>query len=117
MKQRYLCQWNDIAEGDSRGFQLAGQGSSQPLSVLAVKKAGQLFLYHNLCPHAYIPLEWVEHEFLTTDKSLIQCANHGALFTIDGGHCVAGPCAGQKLRALTYIRDNDEIYLAPEVLE
>ena len=33
---------------------------------------------------------------------MIQCANHGALFVIENGECVAGPCNGKALIALPF---------------
>jgi nitrite reductase/ring-hydroxylating ferredoxin subunit len=47
-----------------------------------------------------LPLEWQANQFLTSDKSLIQCASHGALFEIESGECITGPCQGQALLAL-----------------
>jgi nitrite reductase/ring-hydroxylating ferredoxin subunit len=75
----------------SRGFEIAGQ------KLLAVRKDGQCHVYRNSCPHRGIPLEWLPDQFLDASASLIQCATHGALFLIDSGECVAGPCAGQSL--------------------
>lgn len=114
MKRLRLCHWDEIPEGQSRGFQLPRTAPSPPLGVLGIKKGGQVFIYRNLCPHAFIPLEWVEHEFLTADRSLIQCANHGALFTIDSGQCIAGPCTGQALQPLAYTCDDNVIYVDTE---
>src|SRR5690554_4209691 len=107
----YLCQWEDIAEGTSRGFRLQLPPDDHYRNVLAVKKRGLLYVYENLCPHAGIPLEWVEHQFLSHDNSLIQCANHGALFTIEQGLCVAGPCAGQSLATLPIEHQQQAVYV------
>ena len=38
--------------------------------------------------------------FLDVTGTLIQCASHGALFLIQSGRCVAGPCAGQSLKKI-----------------
>lgn len=100
-----LCAFADIPEGSGKGFQLAGS------KLFAVKQQGEVYLYRNACPHLGIALEWVEDQFLDSSRSMIQCANHGALFVIESGKCVAGPCAGQKLKAVVYeLRDND-IYI------
>ncbi|MBU2886111.1 Rieske (2Fe-2S) protein [Gilvimarinus agarilyticus] len=104
-----LCPSGEIGENESRGFTPSINGSPYP--VFAVRKNGQLMAYRNLCPHAYIPLEWVPDEFLTSDKSLIQCANHGALFTLDTGECVAGPCPGQSLQAVEISESDGTVYL------
>lgn len=89
-----LCSSDELAEGDSRGFPLAGG------SILLVRRDGRVYAYRNRCPHRGIPLEWQPDRFLDVSGSLIQCATHGALFVIESGECVAGPCAGESLAAL-----------------
>ena len=96
-----LCAPDEVAEGQSRGFELAEE------KLLAVRKDGQLYAYRNRCPHRGISLEWLPDQFLDASASLIQCATHGALFLIESGECVAGPCAGQALQALA-IREDDQ---------
>ncbi len=97
-----LCAASLIAEGHSKGFEVNGQ------RLFAVRKDGVVHVYENRCPHRQIPLEWLPDQFLDISGSLIQCATHGALFLIDSGECVAGPCAGQALRAL-HCRERDGI--------
>ncbi len=64
-------------------------------NYFAVRRDGIAYFYINRCPHRGIPLEWQPDKFLDQSASLIQCATHGALFLIESGECVAGPCAGQ----------------------
>ena len=94
-----------IPEQSGKGFKLGDQ------KFFAVKKNGQLFVYRNSCPHIGIALEWVEDQFLDSSKSMIQCANHGALFVIESGHCVSGPCSGQKLRKIQFQLIDGEIHI------
>lgn len=100
-----LCSLDDIPEGGSRGIQ---QGEHK---LLVVKHKGKVVVYRNNCPHLEIPLEWVEHQFLDSSGTMIQCANHGALFVIDSGKCVAGPCAGRKLEAVPFRIDANQLSL------
>lgn len=100
-----LCSLDDIPEGGSRGFQHG------ELKLLIVKHKGKVVAYRNTCPHLGIPLEWVEHQFLDSSGTMIQCANHGALFVIDTGKCVAGPCAGRKLEAVPFRIDANQLSL------
>ena len=65
----------------------------------------------NACPHIGIPLEFQPDEFLDMEKRFIQCANHGALFEIETGDCIAGPCAGQALQAARFEIDGDSVRL------
>lgn len=100
-----LCAADELAEGQSRGFEIAGD------KLFAVRKDGQVFVYRNRCPHRGIPLEWLPDQFLDHSASLIQCATHGALFLIDSGECVAGPCAGQSLEALGCAENDGAIWV------
>lgn len=102
---QFLCPSAHITEGQSRGLTLAER------RLLAVRQQGQVYLYENRCPHRGVPLEWVADQFLDASGSLLQCATHGALFLIDNGECVAGPCAGQRLRALPCEENAQGIWL------
>ena len=84
--------------------------------MFAVKKDDQLYLYCNRCPHLGTPLEWEEDRFLDADGALIQCSTHGALFQIDGGQCLAGPCKGKHLQAIPFILDNGLIMVEESAL-
>jgi nitrite reductase/ring-hydroxylating ferredoxin subunit len=101
----FLCTLNELPEGESRGFNCANT------NVFAVRYGGSIHVYLNACPHAGMPLEWVENRFLDSSGTLIQCANHGALFVIQSGLCVAGPCAGRKLEAIPHEVINNELWI------
>ncbi len=100
-----LCLSEDLPEGDSRGFQVNG------VAVFAVKKNGRILVYRNACPHRGIELEWVEHRFLSPEKTLIQCSTHGAQFVIESGLCVAGPCMGESLVAIPHHIKNGQVLI------
>jgi nitrite reductase/ring-hydroxylating ferredoxin subunit len=87
----------------------ASQNSGQPIgkefiidnnSIFAIYRRHTLRAYLNRCPHLGLPLNWLPDKFLDADGELIQCSSHGALFTIDQGLCVAGPCVDQSLLPL-----------------
>ena len=80
--------------------------------IFVVHKDGAFFAYYNKCPHTGATLEWQEDKFLDMDNALIQCATHDALFMIDSGECIAGPCAGDSLKALPLEIKADQIHLA-----
>ena len=102
---KFLCSSATLEEGQSRGLKIDG------LSLLAIRRQGLVYLYENRCPHRGVPLEWLPDQFLDHSGSLIQCATHGALFLIENGGCVAGPCAGQSLHALPCREDATGIWL------
>lgn len=102
---QYLCASTALVESQSLGFEIAGK------KLLLVRKDGQVFAYRNSCPHRGVPLEWQPNQFLDSSASLIQCAMHGALFLIDTGECVAGPCSGQSLDAIACKEDPEGIWV------
>lgn len=102
---QFLCASSDLAEGHSRAFSVAGE------PLFGVRRQGKVHLYRNRCPHRGIPLNWAEEQFLDDSASLIHCAHHGAVFLIESGECVAGPCEGQWLDALDCQEDSQGIWL------
>mgnify|MGYP001031665472 CR=1 FL=1 len=70
------------------------------LQPIVVRRGEVLRAYVNHCPHAGFPLNWQPDQFLAPDAPLILCVMHGALFEIESGLCVSGPCAGRTLRTL-----------------
>lgn len=91
-----LLDTSELAEGSCKGLEIENK------YLFAVKKDDQIYLYWNRCPHLGTPLEWEEDKFLDPDGALIQCFNHGALFRIEDGHCLAGPCQGKNLQAVPF---------------
>jgi nitrite reductase/ring-hydroxylating ferredoxin subunit len=104
-----ICRFADLTDPGSRAFAV-GAGD-WPLRGFVVRKGDEVFAYVNRCPHAGHPLNWRPDEFLTRDGSLILCQSHGAMFEMTNGHCVAGPCAGQSLRALPVRLENELVIL------
>jgi nitrite reductase/ring-hydroxylating ferredoxin subunit len=97
----FLCLTSDIPEGQARGFEFDNE------NIIAVKLDGQIYTYINKCPHLGIPLNWEPDDFMDIDGDFIRCSTHGALFLVDKGDCVSGPCSGQSLQSKPhYIKDN-----------
>jgi nitrite reductase/ring-hydroxylating ferredoxin subunit len=105
-----LCHLNEIDDPGSRGFELTRNGDE--FLMFLVKKEGQIYGYRNECPHAFVNLDWRPNDFLDLDKALIQCSVHGALFTIETGDCVGGPCNGRRLEPVAiHVDKKGDIYL------
>lgn len=102
---KLLCAPLQLAEGQSRGFSIDG------LALLAVRRDSHVYVYRNRCPHRGLSLEWRADDFLDASGSLLQCAHHGALFLIESGECLTGPCAGQALQAVESREDSDGIWI------
>ena len=90
-----LCSTDELPDPGSKAFEVEHQGKTRELFV--VHKDGSYFAYINSCPHTGVNLEWLEDQFLDMESTFIQCSTHDALFEIDTGTCIAGPCVGDKL--------------------
>lgn len=84
-----------IADGAARNFVL--QLRAGRFHGFVVRQGTAVHGYVDLCPHAGMPLAQALDGYLTGDGQLIQCSWHGALFGIEDGRCVGGPCMGQRL--------------------
>ncbi len=98
-----LCRLADVPDGGSNGFAVHWRG--ELLRFMILRRNDHVFVYVNRCPHARLPLDFKPGRFLDLTKTRILCTNHGALFRIEDGFCVSGPCAGTSLqRPATEVR-------------
>ena len=107
-----LCRLADIPEGESAGF-AATHPDGRRLGVLVVRREGRVFAYLNSCPHTGAPLDLVPGQFLSLDKAWILCSSHGALFRIEDGYCIEGPCVRKSLTPLDVVIEGESVFLAP----
>jgi len=107
--EQLLCSIDEIEDGNSAGFTIKNGGKD--FRVLAVRRDNHVHVYANKCPHIGVPLDMLEGKFLNMDKTLIQCATHGALFQIQDGECVSGPCVGQSLSEIETRVDGTDVYV------
>ncbi|TXS92186.1 Rieske 2Fe-2S domain-containing protein [Parahaliea maris] len=90
-----LCQVEELAEGEARGFDPLDEGQD---SVFVVRRGGDLVAYRDICPHyGSTALPWRKDAYLDAGGKDIICSAHGARFAIDTGLCTAGPCLGESL--------------------
>lgn len=96
-----LCHSSDIPEGESRGFDIEGNGQD---SLFIVRVKGKLYGWQNACPHIDgAPMAWRKDAYLNGKKTHIACHAHGALFELETGVCIQGPCLGKRLQAVEII--------------
>ena len=99
----------DIDDPGCREFSI-GDGD-WPFKGFVVHRGGKVFAYQNYCMHVGHPLNWMPDAFLTKDRSAIMCASHGAVYEIDTGLCVAGPCIGKVLNKVDVAVRDDVVYV------
>lgn len=69
-------------------------------SIIVRRRGHELAAWLNICPHAGRRLDYAPGKFLLSHGQLV-CAAHGATFDLGDGRCVAGPCLGASLRAVS----------------
>ncbi len=62
-----------------------------------VRKGEALKGYVDRCPHQGLPLAQQHDAYLAADGEVIQCSWHGAVFAVEDGACLGGPCVGSAL--------------------
>ncbi len=107
MTEIYLCQLEELDSIEGQGFDL-----DDGTAVLVFRRGDKLIAWRNSCPHRGIRLEWQPNQFLDYEKQFIQCATHGALFGIEDGTCIAGPCPGEQLEQLQCVLIDGAVYLS-----
>lgn len=85
----------EIPDGAAKGYAV-GWGP-EGRDVLVVRRGSAVYGYVNECPHAGTPLDWVPDGFMSADGRHLLCATHGALFRVETGACIHGPCLGRGL--------------------
>jgi nitrite reductase/ring-hydroxylating ferredoxin subunit len=110
-----LCHLDELPDGGSRGFDSRRGGQD---TLLVVRRGRQLFAYADACPHHGTPMAWRKDAYLNAAGDRIVCAAHGALFEIDTGLCVQGPCLGDSLAPIPLITHEDgEVHLDDPAFE
>ncbi len=105
-----------IDDPGCREFRI-GEGD-WPFKGFVVRQGNAVLAYQNRCPHAGHPLNWKPDSFLTPDGTAIICSSHGAMFRLEDGECVAGPCPGQHLQKVSVaVRDGRVVVTGPDRLD
>ena len=86
---------DELEDPGCREFRI-GDGD-WPFRGFVVRQGENVYAYQNFCAHVGHPLNWRPDAFLTKDRHAIICASHGAVYEIESGLCVKGPCVGKSL--------------------
>lgn len=84
-----------IAEGTARNFVL--QLRAGRFHGFVVRRGDDVIGYVDRCPHMGVPLAQELDGYLSPASDRIVCSWHGAVFRIEDGECLGGPCPGTRL--------------------
>ncbi|HEV8541507.1 MAG TPA: Rieske 2Fe-2S domain-containing protein [Verrucomicrobiae bacterium] len=71
----------------------------------------EIVCYENVCRHLPLPLDYGDGRFFTEDEKHFVCQTHGAMYDLQNGLCVAGPCVGASLKKIHVEVRGDEIWI------
>lgn len=110
-----ICLARSIAPGTAKPFSLSRiteTGESRPFPIVIVRIGADTFFgYVNVCPHENAWLNIGSGAFFNEDRTRLQCGRHGALFEIESGVCVEGPCKGASLEPVAVAVIDGEVCL------
>jgi nitrite reductase/ring-hydroxylating ferredoxin subunit len=108
-EQRLICASDDLRDGGTGiRFDVQSGGITRP--AFAIRWCGAVRGYLNECRHQASELDWEPGDFFDASKLYLVCATHGALYEPDSGLCVAGPCRGAHLTAVTLAEHHGGVY-------
>jgi nitrite reductase/ring-hydroxylating ferredoxin subunit len=108
--ERVICEGSALVDG-GRGVRFALQRHGGSASAFAIRYDGKVHAYVNSCAHIPVELDWLEGEFFDKSGLYLLCATHGATYDPVTGHCIMGPCKGQRLMALAVAERDGRVYL------
>jgi nitrite reductase/ring-hydroxylating ferredoxin subunit len=84
-----------ISPGSARCFVI--QLRTGRFHGFAVRRGDAVHGYVDRCPHMGLPLAQKLDDYLSPAGDAIACSWHGAMFEVETGKCVGGPCPGARL--------------------
>ncbi|MCG8434531.1 MAG: Rieske (2Fe-2S) protein [Gammaproteobacteria bacterium] len=114
IREYNVCALTEIDDPGAK--EIVMQDKDETWYGFLVRKGDNVYAYLNSCPHTGAMLNWGPDKFLTRDKSLIMCSVHGAIFEMDSGVCIAGPCKGRGLRSLDVVLKDGRVIVSLDKL-
>lgn len=108
-KKHLVCSLEELKNSKCLGLEINLDNATTQCFLVYHKN--RVYSYVNHCPHTGVNLEWTPNQFLDTGNEFIQCSTHGALFDIENGLCLRGPCVGEQLKNIENCLLEDNIYL------
>ncbi|OGS95186.1 MAG: Rieske (2Fe-2S) protein [Gallionellales bacterium RBG_16_56_9] len=115
------CSDGSIPVCASDAVQDGGPGVRFPVTAGGEARTGFVVRYQgvvrgwlNRCAHVAIELDWAEGNFFESGGDYLMCSTHGAIYAPDTGICAGGPCRGGRLRPITVLERNGQIYWQPD---
>ena len=90
-----LCGLDQIQDGAGTEFRF-GEGPDQ-FRMVVFRTGRNAWGYVNVCPHFWLPLNFLPEKFLISGPGRVMCSHDSAIFRFEDGLCVDGPAKGGRL--------------------
>ncbi|WP_417620303.1 Rieske (2Fe-2S) protein [Parasphingorhabdus sp.] len=90
-----LCSVDDIPDNGGKNFRLKVDDTR--FCGFVLRRGDVIRGYVDRCPHAGGQLARKIDNSVSPDGMFVSCSWHGAMFRLDDGVCVDGPCVGESL--------------------
>ncbi|MBI1889665.1 MAG: Rieske 2Fe-2S domain-containing protein [Burkholderiales bacterium] len=108
-----ICASDELLEG-GKGKRFRVTAGGEDTTGFVVRYDGVVRGYLNRCAHVPIELDWNEGDFFDMSGLYLMCSTHGAIYLPESGRCAGGPCRGGRLRPITIIEQQGQIYWQPD---
>jgi nitrite reductase/ring-hydroxylating ferredoxin subunit len=109
----HICASETLQEG-GKGVRFRVTAGGEDTTGFVIRYDNTVFGYLNRCAHVPIELDWNEGDFFESSGFYLMCATHGALYTPDTGRCAGGPCRGGRLRPITVLEKEGQVFWQPD---
>lgn len=109
----FICQSSELEEG-GKGIRFPVTAGGEDGTGFVVRYDGKAYAYLNRCAHVPIELDWNEGDFFESGGLYLMCSTHGAIYLPDTGHCAGGPCRGGRLRPITVVEKDNQVFWTPD---
>jgi nitrite reductase/ring-hydroxylating ferredoxin subunit len=107
--QRLICEGHALVDGGP-GVRFTVHLNGVPAAAFVIRYEMRVYAYLNSCAHIPVELDWMEGEFFDKAGLYLICATHGATYEPATGHCIMGPCKGQRLVAVPVEEHDGNVY-------
>ena len=108
--ERLICAGSALADG-GRGVRFSIEQGGRTVPAFVIRYDGSVYAYCNSCAHIPVELDWMEGEFFDQAGLYLVCATHGATYEPDTGHCIMGPCKGERLCPVPVVERDGNVYV------
>lgn len=108
-----ICEAAALEEGGA-GIRFPVTAGGADATGFAIRYNGTAHAYLNRCAHVPIELDWTEGQFFESSGLFLMCSTHGAIYAPETGRCEGGPCRGGRLRPITIIEQDNQLFWQPD---